>query len=71
MGKKTMVLLTCPPLHTEREFEVTHAERLLRMNNNGGWQLPENSKFEFHKDYGIRVRRNKKEDNGKQKVGSD
>jgi len=23
----------------EREFEVGHAERLLRMPNNGGWQI--------------------------------
>lgn len=64
MGKKTLVLLTCPPLGTDREFEIAHAERLLRMNNNGGWQLPENSKFEFTKEYGIRYRRNKKGDNG-------
>lgn len=38
MGKVTMVRLTCPSLG-EREFEVSHAERLLSMQNNGGWQL--------------------------------
>lgn len=28
-------------------FEVEHAERILRMNPNGGWKLPANSSFEF------------------------
>ena len=38
MAKKTMVVL-----HHERlgacKFEIAHAERLLRMKNNGGWEL--------------------------------
>jgi hypothetical protein len=34
------------------------------MPNNGGWQLPENSKFEFDKENGLRYKRNKKADNG-------
>ncbi len=42
-----------------REFEFSHAERLLRMPNNGGWSLPENSKFEFV-DYALRHRQDKK-----------
>lgn len=41
MAKTTMVRLTCPSLG-EREFEVSHAERLLSMQNNGGWQLAGN-----------------------------
>lgn len=61
MAKKTTVLLECPQLNTVREFEVTHAERLLRMPNNGGWRLPEESEFEFYKN-GIKYRRHKKED---------
>lgn len=28
-------------------FEYSHAERILRMRKNGGWRLPEDSKFEF------------------------
>lgn len=44
-----------------REFEISHAERLLRMPRNGGWRLPENSKFEFV-DYALRYRGNKKKD---------
>ena len=62
--KTTKVLLECKTLKTTREFEVTHAERLLMMQNNGGWQLPENSKFEFSKENGLRYKKNKKADNG-------
>ena len=47
-----------------REFEFSHAERLLRMQNNGGWKLPETSKFEFV-DYGLRRRQDKKGNRGK------
>lgn len=62
--KTTKVLLKCTTLKTTREFEIAHAERLLRMQNNGGWQLPENSKFEFSKENGIRYKKNKKADIG-------
>ena len=47
-----------------REFEFSHAERLLRMPRNGGWQLPENSTFEFV-DYALRRRQDKKGNSGK------
>lgn len=47
-----------------REFELAHAERLLRMPNNGGWHLPENSKYEFVEN-GLQCRRDKKENSGK------
>lgn len=47
-----------------REFEISHAERILRMPKNGGWRLPENSKFEFV-DYGLRCRADKKENKRK------
>ena len=53
-AKVTKVVLECPPLNTTQEFEISHAERLLRIKNNGGWQLPEKSTFEFV-DNGIRV----------------
>ena len=46
-----------------RDFELSHAERLLRMPRNGGWALPENSKYEFV-DNGLRRRANKRKDNG-------
>ena len=51
-------------MNATREFDVSHAERLLRMQKNGGWQLPENSKFEFSKENGLRYKRNKKADKG-------
>ena len=46
-----------------QDFEMSHAERLLRMPNNGGWALPKDSKFEFV-DNGLQRRRDKKEDSG-------
>lgn len=63
-AKTTIVLLECTTLKTTREFEIAHAERLLKMQNNGGWRLPKNSKFEFSKENGIGYKRNKKADNG-------
>ncbi len=63
-GKQTIVTLENETLKTTLDFEVSHAERLLKMPNNGGWQLPENSKFEFDKENGRRDKRNKKADNG-------
>lgn len=40
----------------QKEFELTHAERILRMPNNGGWQLPEDSKFEITEENGLKYR---------------
>ena len=54
----------------EEMFEISHAERLLRRKRNGGWRLPDDSKFEFI-DNGIRCRRNKNEDSGAEKEGND
>lgn len=71
MAKKTLVLLTCPALNTDREFEITHAERLLRMPNNGGWRLPDDSQFEFDKENGLKYRRNKETNKRTQKRGND
>lgn len=45
-AKATKVALYSPTLQTEREFEISHAERILRMSNSG-WELSNNSKFEF------------------------
>lgn len=68
-AKATTVVLECPPNITQ-EFEISHAERLLRMRNNGGWRLPEKSTFEFV-DNGIRRKGNKKADNGATEKGGD
>ncbi len=34
-------------------FDVEHAERLLKMPNNGGWELPIDSEYQFDKEHGI------------------
>lgn len=70
MAKITEVKLICPEAGREEMFEVSHAERLLRRKRNGGWRLPDDSKFEFI-DNGIRHKRDKKEDSGAEKEGND
>lgn len=62
MAKNTLVTLACEALG-ERNFEISHAERLLSIKNNGGWYLNDKN-FELKED-GTIVRRSKKEDNGK------
>ncbi len=63
-SKSTKVLLECEALATTREFEFSHAERLLKMRNNGGWKLPEKSKFQFDSENGLRYKQDKKADSG-------
>lgn len=60
MTRIRSVILEVPQLNMKRAFSISHAERLLSIRDNGGWQLPEDSPFEFSKEYGIRVRANKK-----------
>lgn len=64
MAKITKVTLNCPALGS-REFEVCHAERLLAMPRNGGWQLPENSNYVY--ENGSISRRNQKGSNREKK----
>lgn len=47
MKKPTTVVLYCASNGSLHKLEFAHAERLLRMQNNGGWTLPEDSPFEF------------------------
>lgn len=54
-GKKTTVVLQTADGTTET-FEINHAERILRLANNGGWSLPENSPFKFDRTNGIEIR---------------
>lgn len=49
MGAKTTIVTLVAGEQTA-DLEFSHAERLLRMPRNGGWHLPENSKFEFVND---------------------
>ena len=64
MAKTTNVILNCPALG-DREFEVSHAERLLALPNNGGWHLPENSNYVL--ENGSITRRHKKDSNREEK----
>ena len=56
-GKVQTVELFNSVLDSTEAFEITHAERLLRMRNNGGWTLPEDSQYTFEND-GIRIKEN-------------
>ena len=60
MAKSTKVKLVRQYDGEQVEFEVDHAERILKMRNGGGWALPEDSEYEM-KD-GTLDRRNKKAD---------
>lgn len=40
----------------QREFEINHAERILRAPENGGWKLPDNSPYQFDYYNGITKR---------------
>ena len=62
-AKITKVLLEVPQHGIKQDFEIDHAERILRMKNNGGWQLPENSKYVLTQ-HGLERRRNKKTNRG-------
>ena len=70
-AKGQLVELENKKLNTTEEFEINHAERLLRMPNNGGWQLPEKTPFEFSKENGIRYKTHKKGNNGTEEKGDD
>lgn len=59
MAKKTYVELTNDKTGVTNKYEIAHAERILRMPNNGGWHLPENSKYTFDEEYGIGLKSDK------------
>lgn len=58
--KEPTVTLVVPKHNTQREFGVAHAERLLDMGSelNGGWELPENSKYYYDEENGLRLKTN-------------
>lgn len=39
-----------------QEFEINHAERILRAPENGGWKLPDDSPYQFDYYDGITKR---------------
>lgn len=53
-----MVELYAPTLNSTRRFEIGHATRILQYTK-GGWELPENSKFEFVNNE-LKLRSNKR-----------
>lgn len=57
MAKVTRVALATEHEGVKREFDIDHAERILRMRHSG-WVLPTDSEYEY-KD-GIISRRDKK-----------
>ena len=67
--KKTSVTLECSAIGVTKDFEIAHAERILKMPNNGGWRLPKASKFTFDNENGIRFIENKTRDNGATQSG--
>ena len=54
-----IVVLEVKEHNMEKPFSIEHAERLLRMDKNGGWELPKDSPYEF-KDNAIRIKRDKR-----------
>lgn len=45
----------------KRDFEINHAERILRMPDNGGWKLPDDSPYNFDYYDGITKRTDKRD----------
>lgn len=43
MSKETKVKLKTKGMKEPQEFGLEHAERILKMTNNGGWELADNN----------------------------
>lgn len=59
MMNKTTVILINAALGWSRGFAPDHAERLLSLRNNGGWELPKDSPYTYTKENGLAVKRYK------------
>lgn len=70
-AKQTTVALCQKNTGVTQEFEITHAERILRLRNNGGWELPESSNYIFDLQNGITKKRNKGKDKGAEEKRND
>ena len=59
--KEQMVELVVPKYNIRKEFGVQHAERILDMGCylNGGWELPEDSKYTYDEENGLRIKSDK------------
>ena len=71
MAKFTEVELENTAANSRQTFEINHAERLLRMPNNGGWQLPEDSPYYFDLKNGIGYKQTKKGITKPEETGND
>ena len=71
MAKFTEVELENTAANSRQTFEINHAERLLRMPNNGGWQLPEDSPYYFDAKNGIGYKQTKKGSTKPEETGND
>lgn len=53
--KITKILLECSNKKvSSKEFEISHAEKLLGMKDSGGWKLPKDSLYRLEKNGLIR-----------------
>ena len=59
--KEQTVILVVPKDNIKRAFGIAHAERLLDMGPvlNGGWELPEDSNYQYDEENGLRVKSDK------------
>lgn len=71
MAKFTEVELENTAANSLQTFEINHAERLLRMPNNGGWQLPKDSPYYFDAKNGIGYKQTKKGSTKPEETGDD
>lgn len=58
MERVSKITLVVPKHNMKQAFVFVQAEALLRLQHNGGWQLPEDSKYIFTKEHGIRRKSN-------------
>lgn len=61
--KEKTIVLVVPAYGIKKEFGIPHAERLLDMGAqlNGGWELPEDSEYEYIEEQGLRLKTKKDE----------
>lgn len=64
--KESVVILVVPEYNIKKEFELTHAERILDLGTivNGGWELPKDSNYYYDEENGLRLKSDKA-DSGK------
>lgn len=69
-AKVTKVALERECDKVTQEFEISHAERILKMKQSG-WRLPKTSKYKFDLNNGITIKRNKGKDTAREQASND